>query len=208
MPSDGVFTDSIVGEARKPASRGEDTKSTAEASPRLKARIAGVFYLLVFVTGIVSLVSVRSRGAANLFASAFYVVVTILFYQLFKPVSRSLSLLAALFSLVGCVLGALMSFHLAPAWPNSLGVFGVYCLLIGYLILKSTFLPRILGALMMFGGLGWLTFLSSGLAESLSPFNMAPGIIGELALTLWLVAKGVNAERWNEQAAAATGRRS
>jgi Domain of unknown function (DUF4386) len=208
VPSDGVFTDSNVGDGRKPASRGKDMNSTAGASPLFKARIAGLFYLLVFVTGIVSLVSVRSRGAANLVASGCYVVVTILFYQLFKPVSRGLSLLAALFSLVGCVLGALMSFHLAPAWPNSLGVFGVYCLLIGYLILKSTFLPRILGALMMFGGLGWLTFLSDRLAGSLSPFNMAPGIIGELALTLWLLVKGVNAERWYEQAAAATEGRS
>lgn len=184
------------------------TSSTADASPRLKARIAGVFYLLVFLTGVVSLVSVRSRGPANLAASACYVVVTILFYQLFKPVSRGLSLIAALFSLAGCVLGALMSFHLAPAWPNSLGVFGVYCLLIGYLIVKSTFLPRILGVLMIVGGLGWLTFLSPGLAKSLPPYNMAPGIIGEFALTLWLVVKGVNPERWNEQAAAASGRRS
>jgi hypothetical protein len=182
--------------------------STADASPSLKARIAGVFYLLVFVTGIVSLVSVHSRVVANLFASAFYVVVTLLFYQLFKPVDRGLSLLAALSSLVGCVLGALASFQLAPAWPNSLGIFGVYCLLIGFLILRSTFLPRMLGVLMIFGGLGWLTFLSAGLAKSLSPYNMAPGIIGELALTLWLLVKGVNEERWYEQAGAAGDRRS
>src|SRR5206468_11155410 len=118
VPSDRVFTDSNV-------SRGTDMDST---SPRLKARVAGVFYLLVFLTGIVSLVSVRGRPTANLIASGCYVVVTLLFYQLFKPVSRGLSLLAALFSLIGCVLGALASFHLAPAWPNSLGVFGVYCL--------------------------------------------------------------------------------
>jgi len=183
-----------------------DSVGTADASPRARARIAGLFYLLVFFTGIVSLVSVRARGLANLFASAFYVVVTLLFYQLFKPVSRGLSLVAALFSLVGCVLGALASFQLAPAWPNSLGVFGVYCLLIGYLILRSTFLPRILGVLMMFGGLGWLTFLSAGLAKSLSPYNFAPGIIGELALTLWLLVQGVNSERWYEQAGATVDR--
>jgi hypothetical protein len=208
VPSDHVFTDSNGGEARERVSRGADMNSTADASPRLRARMAGVFYLLVFVTGILSLVSVHSRLVANLIASACYVVVTLLFYQLFKPVDRGLSLLAALFSLVGCVLGALTSFQLAPAWPNSLALFGVYCLLIGYLILRSTFLPRILGALMMFGGLGWLTFLSAGLAGSLSPYNMAPGVIGELALTLWLLVKGVNAERWNDQAAAARGRRS
>src|SRR5207249_8313199 len=60
---------------------------------------------------------------------------------------------------------------------NNLVFFGFYCLLIGYLIFSSTFLPRILGALMAFGGLGWLTFLSPALAHSLSPYNMAPGMI-------------------------------
>jgi hypothetical protein len=33
---------------------------------------------------------------------------------------------------------------------------------------------------------------------------MAPGILGEAALTVWLLAVGVNAQRWNEQANAAT----
>ena len=56
---------------------------------------------------------------------------------------------------------------------------------------------------MAIGGLGWLTFVLPPLAHRLSHFNMAPGIIGEGALTLWLLAAGVNAQRWNEQAGAA-----
>ena len=52
-----------------------------------------------------------------------------------------------------------------------------------------------IGALMMFAGVGWLTFVYPPLANSLAPFNMAPGGIGELALTLWLLIKGVNVER-------------
>jgi hypothetical protein len=101
---------------------------------------------------------------------------------------------------MGCALGALSPFHLAPFHINPLVFFGAYCLLIGYLIFRSTFLPRILGVLMAFGGLGWLTFLSAPLANYLSPYNMAPGVLGELALTLWLLVKGVNEERWKEQA--------
>ena len=52
--------------------------------------------------------------------------------------------------------------------------FGVYCLLIGYLIFRSTFLPRILGVLMAFAGLGWLTFLSPPLANYLSSLHSGP----------------------------------
>ena len=178
----------------------DKTERITEASPRLKARIAGVFYLLTFLTGIFALVFVRGRLVANLIASACYVVVTILFYELFKPVNSQLSLIAAFFSLVGCVVSALSLFHLAPFHIDSLAFFGVYCLLIGYLIVKSIFLPRILGALMMLGGLGWLTFLSPQLAKFLDPYNLAPGILGEGALTVWLLVAGVNVERWKERA--------
>jgi hypothetical protein len=170
-------------------------------SPRVKARIAGGFYLVTFVAGGLALASANGRLPANLIATAAYVVVTLLFYDLFKPVSQRVSILAAFFGLLGCVNAVLESFHIAPFSINSLVLFAFYCLLIGYLILRSAFLPRILGVLMMFGGLGWLTFLSQPLARSLSPYNMAPGILGEGVLTLWLLVMGVNAQRWLEQAA-------
>jgi len=173
---------------------------TTKSSPRLKARMAGVFYLLTFVTGVIALVSVSGRLAANLIATVCYVGVTLLFYDLFKPVSRSLSLLAAFFGLLGCAIAALSIFQVSPIHINSLVFFGCYCLLIGYLIFRSTFLPRILGALMAFGGLGWLTFLSPALSNHLSPYNLAPGMLGEGLLTLWLLVIGVNVQRWKEQA--------
>lgn len=81
--------------------------------------------------------------------------------------------------------------------------FGVYCLLIGYLIFRSAFLPRILGVLMAFAGLGWLTFLSPPLANYLSPYILVLGFLAELALMLWLLVMGVNVQRWKEQASAA-----
>ena len=177
-------------------------------SPRFKARIAGVFYLLNVLTGALALVFVGRRlvvygDAAILIAAACYIVVTLLFYSLFKPVNRSLSLLAAFFSTVGCVISALNSFHLVASNLNPLVFFGFYCLLIGYLIFRSTFLPRTLGVLMAFGGLCWLTFLSPLLADYLSAYNMAPAILAEVMLTVWLLVVGVNAQRWKEQAGAA-----
>ena len=54
-----------------------------------------------------------------------------------------------------------------------------------------------------FAGLGWLTFLSPPLANYLSPYNLAPGLLGEGSLTLWLLVIGVNVQRWKEQAGAA-----
>src|SRR5262249_58535022 len=100
----------------------------------------------------------------------------------------------------GCLLGGFGSLGLAPVSIDPLGLFGIYCLLIGYLISRSTFLPRVLGMLMGIGGLGWLTFLVPSLARGLTPFNMLPGVFGESALTVWLLAKGVDAERWRGMA--------
>jgi hypothetical protein len=81
--------------------------------------------------------------------------------------------------------------------------FGVYCLLLGYLIFRSVFLPRILGVGMALAGLGWLTFLSPPLANHLSPYNLVLGFLAELSLMLWLLVMGVNVQRWKEQANAA-----
>jgi len=169
-------------------------------SPGVTARIAGVFYLLTFVTGIIALVVGGRVGVVSgLVAAACYVAVTVLFYLLFKPVNTWLSLLAAFVSLAGIIVGPLRL-----TGVNSLVFFGFYCLLIGYLIFRSTFLPRMLGALMAFSSVGWLTFLSPQLGKDLYPYNLAPGIIGEGALTVWLLAVGVNAPRWQEQAASRT----
>jgi hypothetical protein len=170
---------------------------------KAKARIAGVFYLITFVAGSASLTFANGKLAADLTADFAYAAVTVLFYQIFKPVNNKLSVLAALFSVVGITNGALTTFHRAPTSINPLVFFGFYCLLIGYLIIRSTFLPRILGVLMAVGGLGWLTFMSPTLTHSLYPYNLAPGIIGEGALTLWLLAVGLNEQRWKEQEAAA-----
>ena len=230
---------------------------TAEMSPLFKARMGGACWLMCFLTSIFPLIVsgklvVPGNAAATstnllaneglflsgtallLISTAFYVAATLFVYEVLKPVNRSLSLLAAFFSLVGCAVGALSClFDFAPfvllkgapylsvftpeqlqalaymflavrVQANNIGLvfFGLHCLGVGYLIFRSTFMPRIIGILMMFAGVGWLTFLSPPLANSLSPFNMMPGGIGELSLTLWLIVKGVNVQRWKEQAQA------
>ena len=178
----------------------------------------------------------RLGFAADIIAFASYIALTALLYELFKPVNRSLSLVAAFFSLVACVVQAISSlFHLAPlvllggapylsvftaaqlqalalvflrlraaAYHNiGLVFFGLYLLLGGILILKSTFLPRILGVLMVLAGLSYVLFLSPPLVRSLQPYILVFPGVGQIALCLWLLAMGVNEQRWKGQASAA-----
>jgi Domain of unknown function (DUF4386) len=231
----------------------------AAESPRQKARIAGVAYLVTILARMFVEIFVRKRlivsddaaatatnimaheqlfrlgFAADILAFASYIALTALLYELFRPVNRSLSLVAAFFSLVACVVQAMSSlFHLAPlfllgrapylsvftveqlqalalvflrlraaAYHNiGLVFFGAYCLLVGLLILKSTFLPRVLGLLMVLAGLSYILFVSPPLARSLQPYILIFPGVGQISLTLWLLMCGLNAERW-EQARAA-----
>jgi hypothetical protein len=175
----------------------------AGSSSHSNARITGVVYLLYFLTAVSTGVLGKGRPvlfeAVSLISEALYFAVVLLFYYLFRPVSRIVSLLAALFGIAGCANDVLKLFNLVPHKLNALPFFACYCLLLGYLILRSTFLPRILGALMVLAGLGWLMFLSP-LAGRLSTYIEVLGFVAELALMLWLVIKGVNEQHWSEQA--------
>jgi hypothetical protein len=171
----------------------------AEASPRFKARIAGVLSLFSLLTAAFTELFVRGSFniAGGLIAVAGMVAVTLLLYDIFKPVNRGLSLLAASVNLVGLTFGAL---RWNPRGVDITVVFnGFYCLLTGYLIFRSTFLPRSLSALMAVAGLGWLTYLSPPLVNYLSPYNLALGILGQESVMLWLLVMGVNEQRWKEQ---------
>ena len=171
--------------------------SALYTNPRRFARIAGLFYLLVFVFGIAAIsTSGDTQVAANLVAAAVYYVVTVMLYHIYKPVSRLGSLVAALFSFVGITMGVFRDFGVVNLPINNLVLFGAYCIGLGWLTLKSAFLPKAIGVLLIIAGLGWLTFLHPPLVERLGAFAMAPGMVGEFALTFWLLAAGVDPERW------------
>src|ERR1700746_3757633 len=196
-----------------------------ELSPRAKARLAGVFEALegltsafgqVNVLGSLIVVGNATATAANIlkhetlfrlgFASSligvvFHLAWAFLFYQLFRPVNRSVSLCAVFVILVGCAIQAVTALlYLAPllvltaggslsaltqqqleaiaymflklnglAFDTYLIFFGLWCVLTGYLIFKSTFLPRILGVLLVIDGLGWMLYLVPPLAQQLFP---------------------------------------
>ena len=232
---------------------------TAETSPRIKARMAGVCQLMEAVTAAFGEVIIPGKlvvagnaaaTAANilgherlfwlgfvlsLIGVAFHIAWALLMYELLNSVNRSLSRLATFVILVGCTIQALTSLlYLAPliilqggsslsaftpeqlqalalvflrlndyAFQIYVVFFGAWCLLIGYLIFRSTFLPRILGVLLAVSGLGWVTYLSPPLAHRLRHAIEAASALGEIPLELWLIVMGLNVQRWKEQAGAA-----
>src|SRR6266699_681063 len=84
----------------------------------------------------------------------------------------------------------------------ALAFFGFSTVLNGYLIFRSTFLPKFLGVLGMVAGLGWLTFLYPPLGYRAFPFIALLGLIGAALTIFWLLVYGVNEERWKERAGA------
>src|SRR3954470_6695086 len=86
--------------------------------------------------------------------------------------------------------------------------FACHVFSIGYLIRQSTFLPRFLGVLLIITGVCYLAgsfanFFSLPFKAYLLPFVALGGLLGEGTLTGWLLAKGVNVQRWKEQTDAA-----
>jgi hypothetical protein len=79
--------------------------------------------------------------------------------------------------------------------------FAFVCMIEGYLIFKSGFLPKFIGVLMALAGLCYLVnsfalLLAPKFAGSLFPLIMMPCFIAELSFCLWLMIKGVNVQRW------------
>ena len=237
----------------------------AAASPRDLARIAGGLYLIIIVGGFFAIgfvpaaIIVPGDAAATAhnilmhellyrLGLAVHIIIlmcniplAVIFYDLFKVVSRRLSLLVVFFTLVGtAVEGANVLNQFAPLMllggghylsvftteqlqalaymPLDLQAIGYdiqqviyagYLLAAGYLVFRSTFLPRVIGVLLAIGGLCYLTysfaaFLAPGFAANLVPYIQLPSGVAELSLCLWLLVMGVNVSRWEAQASTAS----
>lgn len=236
-----------------------------ETSPQIYARVCGVLYLIMIMTGGFAEVFVRegltvSRDAAataqNILASEqMYrfgfvadlvclisgTILSLIFYVMFKRVNKNLSLLALIFSIVaGAVMAVNLLNQLAPllllhkttylksfsleqlqtlslfflnlqslGYGISLLLFAFYFPIIGYLVYKSNFLPRILGVIYTIAGIGYLSnslamFLFPPILALLFPYSLLPAFIGESSMCLWLIIKGVNIQQWNEKTRSAS----
>jgi hypothetical protein len=232
---------------------------SVEAAPKLYARTGGALYLAIIGLGAFA-EAVRSRlvapgdaastaarlGSAQalwrlgigaeLAGLVFTVVLAMIFYVLFRPVSREVNLLATFLRLAGITVQAVAVMSLVAALaPLAAGahagafdaaqssalvsysieahqagfglallLFGTGFLCHGWLIYRSSFLPRTLGVLIVVAGLCYMAnslalFLAPALQDRLFPVILLPPFIGELSLCLWLLVKGVDAERWTER---------
>lgn len=224
-------------------------------SPRRLSRLTGVFYLITIVAAVIAQGVIAERlvnsgdasvTAANILAhgdmyrfgfTAYMIemvaqtVMTMLFYELLKPVSRTWSLIAAVIGVVGCGIKAMSRlFFVAPALVlegthylntfsteqlhsiallfynvNEMGAaiavvfFGFSTLITGWLILRSTYMPRVLGWFAVVGGIGWLAFLWPPLGYRLNLYIAAIGLLGAIATIVWLIGFGPNETRFAEQ---------
>jgi len=223
------------------------------ASPQLKARMAGLLYLIFCVGGGFAEVFVRGRlvvsgnaaataanilaheslyrfgGAADLISLVGDAALALIFYELFKPAGKSLSLLAAFFRLMfvavmagntlnhfaaliflkDAPLQALQALRLhALGYNIALVFFGFTCIFLGCLTYRSTFIPRLVGILMAIAGIGYLInsfvhFLAPAFGAYAFRYILVPSGLGEAVFTLWLLVMGVNGQRWQERAEAA-----
>lgn len=155
----------------------------------------------------------------------FDVIVTWALYLLLKPVNKTLSLFSAWFRLVNstifgvalfnlvAVLRIIRSEQLGPfemgqmmllfdsfdiTWLLGLVFFAIHLIALGYLVLKSDYIPKFLGILLLVAAVGYLVdssaqFILSNYDDYEEIFSLAvivPGVIGEFAFTLWLLIRG------------------
>ena len=163
----------------------------------------------------------RLAVVANLVAGLCYIAVVGLLNELLKAVQPAISRLAVLFGLGGCVIGAgtaalqltaptvldtaapmahVLLLTAVRANTVALTLFGCYCLLLGWLVFRSGFIPKLFGLLLIVSGAAWL---AGNLAILIEPrlaqrFLVVVGVaaLGEILFTLWLLLKGVDPDRW------------
>jgi hypothetical protein len=130
------------------------------------------------------------------------------------PALAALHLLGGASYLSALGTGQLQALALLMFDVRALGVhvweifFGLHCLVVGVLVFRSGYFPRVMGALMMLAGLGYsLNGLGNvvvpGYAPVLAAIVAVTALVGEVPFVFWLLIKGVDTPRWQERASAA-----
>jgi hypothetical protein len=154
-----------------------------------------------------------------------------LIYRILRPVNPTLALLMLLFEFTGIVIKTFSRvFFLTPLWvlnngaalsgmelqsvsllllkvndygaATALAFFGFSTILDGYLVFRSTFLPKWLGVIGMIVGLGWLAFIYPPLGYSLFMISALSGLLAAITKIVWLIVYGVDEAKFKAVEAA------
>lgn len=170
------------------------------------ARFTGLVWLAYFLTAIPGgLLMSRSRDVGvglSLFSTACYIALTALLFALLEPIDRPTALVAAFMGLVGCALTVTATLlqtsantELSDLGKRAIAIsfpfFGFFMVATGSIIVRSTLLPQVFGALFIAAGAGWVLFLVPPVARVLQGGLFVFGGLTEVALMLWLVIRGV-----------------
>ncbi len=93
----------------------------------------------------------------------------------------------------------------AHGYTIALIFFGGFGMTLGTLIIRSRFMPALIGALMVIAGLCYFT---NGVLDFVAPqlssiLLLVPCLLGEGSLALWLLIMGVDAAKWQARASQA-----
>lgn len=213
----GLFGEAFVRDRLVVSGDPTATTGRIRASELLwRVSIAGELFMLICAVALALIFYVLLRPVSRdlaLLASFFNLV------SIALDASNKLHLLATLFPLANAdylrvftpeqlqALAYLSIRSHGHGFGVSLIFFGCMCLVLGHLIFRSGYLPRVVGVLMEIAGLSYLTnsfalILSPSLADRLFPAILVPAFVGEASLCLWLLVKGVNVTKWKARASA------
>jgi hypothetical protein len=169
------------------------------------ARLAGVVYVLYFLVAIGSSVLARGnisalmRGSAAapatavwVASTAIYAALVVLLVRLLWEIDPRVALAAAILGLVGCAIQSASSvMGLGRYGPiAAMFFFGLFMVLYGWLITRSTVMPIAIGIMFVVGGFGWCSLSIPGFPATLGLVVYGLGGVAELALAAWLVVRG------------------
>jgi len=237
----------------------ELVKLNQSFSAQLYARIGGLAYLVIIVTGALGELYIRSKlvvpgnpaaTAGNIQAFGLLwrlgiagdllmhicdLVLSLVYYSLFKNVNKNLALLSLFFGIIQTAVLVANKLNLVmpllllnnqeyltaftqqqlQVWSLlaikahdhgfaiGLVFFGCACLIDGWLMFYSGFLPKALGILIAVTGLAYLVnsftlIVLPAQSSTVFPILLGVASIGELSVCLWLLIKGINLKKWEQ----------
>jgi hypothetical protein len=151
-------------------------------------RLAGVVFVAYFVLSVTA-VALRSVPL-QVIATAFYFVLAVFLYRVFAPANPTLALALLPLALAGCVIqGVGQAQADAGLLRAALVPFGVFLVVLGYLVLRAELVPLPLGVILLVAGFAWPVTAAPGIPTWYAAVAALLGIVAEGGLAVWLVTR-------------------